>query len=259
MTDKNQLKNTVATVNGNGTVAIVNDNDLAALANAARDLLPTDFVGAPLKFIDGRWFIRKGKDEEVDVGTTESFVADMRSYAEEWVRWIAKKPTHKITGRRVDGYINPPRHTLPEYDKKDWPIGPKGPKDPWQESLRIVLRDLVRDELVTWVSSSWGGRGAMGELLDAYLADVKNHVGQMPVVLLTSWDKPSLDYGKVPTPRFKVIGWQAFGPDASPPGDPAKGAATRKALEHLQTLALPSPAAAPKAAQRSDMDDEIPF
>jgi hypothetical protein len=96
----------------------------------------------------------------------------------------------------------------------------------------------------------------MGELLDAYLADVKNHVGQMTVVLLQSWDKPNPDFGKVPTPRFRVIGWQAFGPDASPPGDPAKGAATRKMLEHLQALALPKPA---PAKARDDLSDEIPF
>jgi hypothetical protein len=238
----------------------VNDADIAALVNAARELLPDDTVGLPLKYAKGHWYVKQGKDNEVEVGPTDPYVVDMLSYTEEWKRWQDKKPTHKISGRRVDGFINPPRHLLPEYENKDgtWPIGAKGPADPWQEGQRLTLRDLATGELVTWSSTSWGGRIAIGELLDQWAAECRQHPGLMPVVLLTSYERPT-DYGPTPTPRLKIIDWEAFGPDALPPGDPTKTAATRRALEALQTLALPKPTASTKTQQRGDMDDEIPF
>lgn len=120
------------------------------------------------------------------------------------------------------------------------------------------MRDLATGELVTWSSTSWGGRIAIGELLDQWAAECRQHPGLMPVVLLTSYERPT-DYGPTPTPRLKIIDWEAFGPDALPPGDPTKTAATRRALEALQTLALPKPTASTKTQQRGDMDDEIPF
>jgi hypothetical protein len=242
-------------------LTVVNDNDLAALTNAARDLQPAnDMVGLPLKYARGRWSIRESKDNEVDVDVNERFVVDALSYSEEWKRWQDKKPTHKLSGRRVDGFVAPPRHVLPEADREEWPTGPKGPTDPWQEAQSLVLKSVATGELYTWTTSgSWGSRQAIGEFLDAYVDEVKRHAGEMPVVLLESWDKPHPEYVRVPTPRLKIVGWRAFGEGASGPGDPAKAALTRKALAALQMLALPKPDAAPAKGKRGDMDDEIPF
>jgi hypothetical protein len=242
-------------------LAIVNDADLAALAAAARELAPTDIVGLPLKYAKGRWTVRETKDAEVDVRATDPFVVDVLSYREGWFRWENKKPTHKFLGRRVDGFISPPRHVLPEADQDEWPIGPKGPTDPWQEVQQLVLRDLTTGQLVTWTTNSYGGRLALGELFDNFVTESKKHPALSPVVLLTSYDRPTADYGKVPAPRFKLIDWQAFGEDASPPGEPSRLTALRQQLEALKTVALPKPTNAAEPAKRNggDMDDEIPF
>jgi hypothetical protein len=244
------------------TAATVNDDDLAALIGAARDLAQSDIIGLPLKFTKGVWTIKVSKDEDCEVTPTQTFVVDSGSYAEGWYKWENKKPVFKIVGRRVDGFISPPRSALPDQDKRQWPVDKNGPKDPWQEVQLLLLKDLVSDELLTWSNSSYGGRGAIGEFLKAYVAEAKQHPGEDPVVALQSWDRPSLDWGPIPTPRLKIVGWQAFGEDRTPPGNPKRGELMRQAL-----LALPKPSAvsaepaAPNKTLRrgGDMNDEIPF
>jgi hypothetical protein len=242
------------------TAETINDADLAALTNAARDLAQSDIIGLPLKFTKGRWFIKLSKEEEHDVTATETFVVDPISYSEGWYKWKDKKPVVKIAGRRVDGFISPPRNALPDQDEKRWPVGPQGAKDPWQEIQLLLLKDLASDELLTWSSNSYGGKIAIGEFLDAYVAEAKKHPGKDPVVLLQSWERPTPDWGPIQTPRLKIVDWQAFGEGRTPPGDTARAALMRQTL-----LMLPkptAPAAADKAQRQGDgddMNDEIPF
>jgi hypothetical protein len=231
----------------------VNDNDAAALASAARELQPSDIVGLQLKFAKGKWIIRESKDDEREVEPTDTFLVDPLSFVDGWIRWENKKPTHKAYGRRVDGFIPPPRGMLPEREESKWPMGAKGPEDPWQRVQSLLFKELATGELMTWQSSSWGGTGAIGEFLNAWAADYKNHPGQAPVVGLQSWDKPNPDWGRIPTPRLKIVGWQPFGEGATPPGDPARTAVARQVL-----AALPKPDAIAPAKDDEDLD-EIAF
>lgn len=235
-------------------VTIINDADIAALATAARELAPSDIVGLPLRYVKGQWTIRETKDNEIKVGSTDDFVVDVLSYAEGWERWETKKRTHKIIGRRIDGFVAPPRHVLPEADKEEWPIGPKGRTDPWQEVQQIVLKDRANGQLLTWTNSSYGGRRALGDLLKTFAKDSRQHPGLYPVVLLESYDRPTADYGKVPTPRLNVVDWQSFGEGAAPAGDPSQGAART-----ADTLALAQLAAPTRSRQHDGLDDDIPF
>jgi hypothetical protein len=240
-------------------LALPSDDELNALADAARDLAPSELIGSPLKFVKGSWYVGKGDGSE-EVSPTEPFVVDVRSYTVVWIRWKDRKPTHKIGGRRVDGWISPARERLPDQDKSRWPIGKKGPEDPWQETHMLLLRD-ESGELFTFASSSYGAAKGIGELLDGWVGEQRRERnGKMPKVVLSSRDRVSPDYGKIPEPVFKVCGSEAFGPDASPPPNPARAEAARQAL-----LALPKPE--PAAAQNralqpvrgGDLDDEIPF
>jgi hypothetical protein len=238
-------------------LAPINDDDAAALAAVARELQPSDLIGLLLKFVKGKWFIRESKEKEREVSATDMFVVDPVSYAEGWIRWENKKPTVKLYARRVDGWIAPSRGALPDQDQSRWAINAQGPQDPWQWVQYLLLKDLATGELLTWQSTTWGGSGAIGEFLDEWAKDFKNHPGEDPIVLLQSWDKPHPDWGKVPRPRLKLVGWQPFGEGKTPPGNPTRAAAMRQVL-----LALPKPdPAAPEQTQRGrgDIDDEIPF
>jgi hypothetical protein len=241
------------------------DEELAALGKAASDLLPSVvWVGRELKFSykSGGWYDKINKDTEEEVGATETFKVDARSYTEVWKRWGKLEGQSKRTvidmigGRAVDGWRNPPRYLMPETDKSKWPKDEDGePADPWSESAQIALRRISDDQLFTWVAQ-YSNRRGMGELLDIVARDAKDHPGCMPIVLLEA--VPS---GKYFNPRLKVIGWEPFGEGASPPANAMRLTRLQDELKELHAkYAEPGGAVAAKGkGKRGDMDDEIPF
>src|SRR5262249_20388483 len=141
------------------------------------------------------------------------------SYQHGWIRWIEKKPTHRYMGRKVDHYPLPTRDRLPESELAGHE------EDPWQETHRVVMRDLggddapqpTQDRLCTYTWTSWGGKKAFGRLLKEYLAQAKDHPGKMPVVYLGS-KSGSGAKGPVENPVLTIIDWKPFGPGAAAPG-----------------------------------------
>ena len=207
--------------NGNAIVPL-SEADLVALAGAARSLLVGDFVGTPLRFVKGPWFKLPAKNQRVKIGATDTFAADVPSYACGWLQWLNRKPVQKYIYRPIDGFILPTRDRLPDRDKSKWPLDKDGKRsDPWQENHQIVMKDLATDELLTWTTTSWYGRKAIGRLIDLYTREAKSHAGLMPVVTLSTKDKSSPDYGLIPAPVLTVVDWKAFGAGAAPPGSPA--------------------------------------
>jgi hypothetical protein len=239
------------------------DEEIAALAAAARDLVPSvEWVGLELKFayVTGKWSVKINSEEEEEVGATEIFKVDVRSYAELYKRWgkvegrSKRAVTDMIGGRRVDGWINPPRHLMPEYDKSKWPLGDNGDRrDPWQETSQIVLRRVSDGQLVTW-SAQYSNRRGMGELLDAVASECREHPGCAPLVLLEAVAK-----GENFNPRLRIVGWEPFGDGASPPANSARAERLKEDLQALH--AKYAPKAAAKRAPLSDdgMGDAIPF
>ena len=157
------------------------------------------------------------------VGATDTFAVDVPSYACGWLQWLNRRPVQKYIYRPIDGFILPTRDRLPDRDKSKWPVDPKDGKrsDPWQENHQIVMKDLTTDELLTWTTTSWYGKKAIGRLIDLYAREAKSHAGLMPVVTLSTRDELSPDYGLIPAPVLAVVDWQAFGAGAAPPGSPA--------------------------------------
>jgi hypothetical protein len=165
-------------------LASINDNDAAALTALARELQPSDLIGLLLKFVKGKWFILESKENEREVGAVDTFVVDPISYAEGWIKWENKKPAAKLYARRVDGWIAPSRNALPDQDQSRWPVNAQGPQDPWQRVQYFLLKDLATGELLTWQSTTYGGSGGIGEFLDEWAKNFKNHPGEDPIVLL---------------------------------------------------------------------------
>jgi hypothetical protein len=255
--------------------AIADDADLAALAGAARNLMTDE---TSLKFVKGKWKTYADREHPDIVGDTETFITDMLSYACGWVKWESKRPVHKYVFRPVDGWILPVRNNLPDNDNRTWPVIDGKKTDPWQETHKLTVKSTATGELFTWTATSWYGRKAVGRLLDSYIREAKRHPGLMPVVVLSSKDEHSTDYGDIPAPVLTVVAWETFGDGAAPPGTPLKISKT------ITTGALPAPVAneivvenveeadieetdegefgggdSNKGSMRKDMDDEIPF
>jgi hypothetical protein len=228
------------------------DADLAALDAEARELSDDVRVGDDLRFKKGKWVKTVG-DKEVVITATMSFAADVRSYKRGWIKWLDRKPVHKIIGRPVDGFVSPLRERLGDLDETRWPRDNKGqPQDPWQENFLIVMRNLDDGRLCTWTTTSWYGQKALGTLLNKYVRDAKAHPGMMPVVLLSSEKRETANYGEVDAPVLTVVDWKPFGESASPPGMRLQ----QPPLPSVQELLPPS-----KQTTKAfgEMDDEIPF
>jgi hypothetical protein len=184
------------------------------------------------------------------VGAIQQFVVDIRSYQHGWIRWQDQKPTHRYMGRKVDGFPLPVRSRLPEPELEG------SEDDPWQETHSIVMRNMdgpdEADNLCTYTTTSWGGRKALGKLIDAYVKQAKEHPGQMPVVYLGSVDKQS-PRGPVPNPVITIVDWTEFGAGASLPG--------RKltAVPAIQGPPTTNTPAEEKPPLKRELDDEIPF
>ena len=226
--------------------------DIATLAAEANELSDDYRVGDDLKFKKGKWTQIAG-DTDIGVGPTTTFVVDVRSYRRGWIKWLDKKPVIKLIARPIDGFISPGRERLGDNNKNQWPRDGKGiPQDPWQENFIIVLRNLDKDRLCTFITTSYYGSRGLGALFKVYARDAKKHPDMDPVVLLSSETKTTQSFGDVEAPVFKVVDWKPFGDDRSPPGMKVPLPQVPQ-LPKVQTL-LP-----PKQSNGNDPDDEIPF
>jgi hypothetical protein len=175
------------------------------------------FAGDLLKFIKGDWYL--GEDK-TPIGPTETFTANMNEIWRGWVRWWDGAVTDTVVGRIVDGFALPPRETLGDQDEMKWEVEPSGAKrDPWARTVYLVLRRNATEELVTFTSSSDGGRQAVGRLSDRFDRQLKKSQGKMPMVLLESETYDHKTYGLIKKPTFRIVDWTYWDTEASEQGD----------------------------------------
>ena len=123
-----------------------------------------------------------------------------------WVKWQDSKPIeHRIT---QPGHLHPDRDDLPDRDKTTWQPGLNGePADPWRDTRYLRLIDPRTGQDYTFVSDTYGGRKAVGDL-KSQIGNVRfAYPGAVPVVQLGS-TKMKTSFGLKPRPEFKVVGWR---------------------------------------------------
>jgi hypothetical protein len=246
-------------------------DDLTRLQKSLSGLCGADIVGEPLRFVKGDWIIGV-KGDEAKVDATSPFIVDVWSFQHGWIRWWDQQPTHTIMGRPIDGYPFPLREKLPDQDKSKWQLDQSGqPKDPWQETFRIVMKDTEAvsagdDGLCTWTVTSWGGRKKLRGFFDAFVREGGKRpdimeCGLMPVVLLRAEVRGGT-YGPVAKPVLTITDWQEFGEGASPPGGsmapPLLPAQPMKPVADSNEAKAEEPKV-PVKTLADEMDDEMPF
>jgi hypothetical protein len=188
-------------------------------------------VGRMLKFNGGQFFV--DKTEMMPLGTTLVVV----SVATLWIKWQDGRPAeHRIT---YPGQQHPVRDDLPDQDQNLWESFKDQLTDPWKDSRYLRLVDPKTGADYTFVTDSYGGRRAIGEL-KSQIGNVRfSYPGAVPMVQLATTTMPT-DWGPKPRPQFKVTSWKSL---------------SGEAVEQKQ---ISAPAPEKKHAAR-DMDDSIPF
>ena len=177
-----------------------------------------------LKFTKGKYYVG---DDEV---TGREFIAYVDQMARGYVKFVDGKVTEQRVGKVADGFKVPTRNELGDVDEALWEKDSTGkPRDPWSYQFYIPMADVDTGDTAIFVTSSHGGKGAVGRLSDLYAKNIRNG---RPVIKLAVESYRHQTFGRIETPNFMLVSWDQGGVDS--------------AIDVV-------------ARSNSDMDDDIPF
>jgi hypothetical protein len=215
-----------------GSTAVALPDTRTAHQQYLDEVAPSTIVGRMARFSKDGKFVLPDTDEEISAD--DDYVAMCDEVLIGWVKFNEEgTPPDRIAGLLYDGWIMPPRESLGDNDRAQWPLGLSGqPEDPWLHQMMLVLQKPATQELFTFVTTSKTGRRAVGNLLRHYDRLMKSHPDTYPVVRLKvgGFNHRDERIGWVSTPTFAVVG---RAPKAS--------------------------ATIPDTSTRADFDDRIPF
>jgi hypothetical protein len=157
-------------------------------------------IGGMIKYNKG-YILNKTEEPPPDITLL------VRAIITCWVKWENNSPAeHRVTR---SGQIHPQREDLPDQDQSFWEIGLDGvkPADPWKDTRYIHLINLQTGQDFTFVTDTWGGRMATGELKSSIRNIRMAHPNAMPIVKLGHSSFMSRRFGEVARPSFVIVGW----------------------------------------------------
>lgn len=158
-----------------------------------------------LKYQKGEWTYGQN-DTEVAIGTR--LVANMAGLKAGWVKWWDGKPAEEQLEFVSAGVAPPTRKSLGDTDPGEWEKDNEGrPRDPWQFTNTLPMKDAASGEEYVFSTSSRGGIGAIGALCKEYGKAYRMKPGMLPVIELGSDSYKHPTYGKVHTPLLKLVEW----------------------------------------------------
>lgn len=167
-------------------------------------------VGVLCRFVKGEYYIGKGTEaRELPLGS--KLLCDMATACRGWAYWKDGRIVDPSNIRPLTANVRmPARSELSEFGQEaKWALGPNGrPRDPWQPDFRMLCYTLDDCEELTFVSSSWGGQHCLTGLCRDYVRWRAAHPDPelLPIIALKSKIAVSKLYGRIPEPRFEIVG-----------------------------------------------------
>jgi hypothetical protein len=217
--------------------ASVGDDGFEVTANETSGAI----VGRLLKFVKGKYYVGKGKEEELPLDTELVAVATSLS----WQKWGKDGDGNSRVldeRKRVGSKRLPAREQLGDLDEDLWERDKYDESiDPWKLTRFLYLVNPKTAEDYTFSTTSWGGHDAI-RALSRQIAIKRTHAsGANAIVKLSVGYKQSKEYGSIPAPKFMVTGWT---------GETGEPKAIAPPIDDGFADELP---------KRREMDDEIPF
>ena len=160
-----------------------------------------------LKFDHGKYVFGTDKKEEVPIGT--KLETDLFRASWGFVRWERGKPVERRVVEVGGGTKPPSREELGDDDKEVWEPGAGGaPKDPWQKTFELPVKEIGGEEREFLLSgSSRGFEIAFGSFVKNASRQVGSHIGEVPVIELGASTFSTKLHGRVACPEFKIVDW----------------------------------------------------
>jgi hypothetical protein len=152
-----------------------------------------------MKFAMGKYFIG---DDEV---TGCEYIAYVDQMARGFVKFVGGKVTEQRVGKVADGFRAPARQELGDLDESLWEKDTTGkPRDPWSHQFYIPMSSVETGDTAVFVTSSHGGKGAVGRLSDLYARNIRNG---RPIIKLAVESYRHQTFGRIETPNFMLVSW----------------------------------------------------
>jgi hypothetical protein len=159
-----------------------------------------------LKFTKGKYYIG---DDDV---TGRTYIAYVDQMARGYVRFSGGKVTEQRVGKVADGFRAPARDELGDVDETRWEKDTTGkPRDPWSYQFYIPMTDFETGDTAVFVTSSHGGKGAVGCLSDLYAKNIRKG---RPIIKLAVESYRHQTFGRIETPNFMLVSWDQGSVDA---------------------------------------------
>jgi hypothetical protein len=181
-------------------------NHVSPFERYADEIAPKFILGELLKFSKGDWLI--GEEEIVPNDTVVLPILD--GLLAGFVRWSGGKPTEQVMMRVGSGQRLPRRGELGDTDQDYWDTDDKGEKrDPWQFTNYLPLIVLDGARLLTFTTSSSGGKAAVAQLSRRYANHQKSKPNDFPLAQLgiDSYLHPNRAYGRIKVPDLRPAGY----------------------------------------------------
>jgi hypothetical protein len=167
----------------------------------AQETQASELGGRLLKFVKGRFHVG---DDEVPAGG--EYIAHVNKLMRGYVKFFGGKLVEQRLGKVADGFGLPKRDELGDTDQTAWERDTSGsPRDPWCLQYYLPIENAESGEVLIFVTSSSGGRGAIGNLCNLF---ARNTDHGLPVIKLSSSSYRHRTFGRIDTPDFPVLRWQ---------------------------------------------------
>lgn len=183
----------------------VEQHQISPYRHYADEHLASAIAGDLLRFVKGEF--QRGPDKQpVDVNLL--LLCNMKEVWTGWVRYFGGQVVETLIGRLIDFHEPQRREELGHLDKNLWETDASGtPLDPWSPTDRMIMREMGSLKLLTFSTSSAGGRKALARLCQEFDNAYEKHDGLWPVVLLDSYTYDHPNYGPIWNPRFTIADW----------------------------------------------------
>ena len=202
----------------NGKTALAVPDNRTDVQRYLDEIAPASIVGRMIKFTKNGEYATA--DDDAVISDDTDFVALVDQTLIGFIKFNGEgAPPDRVMGLLYEGFVIPPRESLPDQDQSKWELGLDGrPADPWQHHVYLVLQKAETGELFTFVTSSVTGRRAIGTLLRHYDRMRRTHPEQYPVVRLKIGGFQHKDdrVGWVKVPVLAVVGRHAKDNAAKP-------------------------------------------
>jgi hypothetical protein len=216
--DTSKIKKSLPAITNGSSIALAVPDSRTDVQRYLDEIAPASIVGRMVKFTKNGEYATA--DDDAVISDDIDFVALVDQTLIGLIKFNGEgAPPDRVMGLLYEGFVMPPRSSLPDLDRSKWELGLDGkPQDPWQHHVYLVLQKAETGELFTFVTSSVTGRRAIGTLLRHYDRMLRTHPDEYPVIRLKIGGFQHKDdrVGWVKVPVLAVVGRHAKD-DASKP------------------------------------------